>query len=313
MSRSRIDVHQHVIPPFWAEWLKSKGGDPSGWAAPSWSAEAAISMMDREQIRAGLLSVTAPGVSVGQGNEINDMARRINDWNASLVRQRPDRFGLFVTLPMPNVDATLKEIERGFDELGADGVTLFTNYGGRYLGDPIFSPVLEELDRRGAFVFVHPSKPDASMVSGVPSPVIDYPFDTTRTATSLLFAGVMHRLTRIKISLSHAGGMLPFVAHRIAELASAAGLSEMSREELLVGIRRFYFDTALSSSYQSLEGLKAIADHDRILYGSDFPYAPLSTVGYFTQSLDDNLQEQEALLTKINCGNALKIFPRFAI
>lgn len=226
---------------------------------------------------------------MGQGNEINDMACRINDWNANVVRQRPDRFGLLITLPMPNVDATLKEIERGFNELGADGVTLFSNYGGRYLGDPAFLPVLEELDRRSAFVFVHPSKPDASMVSGVPSPVIDYPFDTTRTATSLLFAGLMHRFTRVKISLSHAGGMLPFVAHRIAELASAAGLSEMSREELLAGIRRFYFDTALSSSRQALDGLAAIADPERILFGSDFPYAPLSSVGYFTQTLDENL------------------------
>lgn len=311
MSRNRIDVHQHVIPPFWAEWLKSKGGDPSGWAAPAWSVDAAIAMMDREEIRAGLLSVTAPGVSVGQGNEINDMARRINDWNAELVRQRPDRFGLFITLPMPDVDAALKEIERGLGELGADGVTLFTNYGGRYLGDAAFLPVLEELDRRGAFVFVHPSKPDAGMVGGVPSPVIDYPFDTTRTATSLLFSGVMHSLNNIKISLSHAGGMLPFVAHRIAELASAAGLSSMSREELLAGMRRFYFDTALSSSCQALDGLRAVADPERILFGSDFPYAPSRSVSYFGRGLDENLKDDADLLAKINSGNAGKLFPRF--
>ncbi|RTL56060.1 MAG: amidohydrolase [Rhodocyclaceae bacterium] len=312
MSRNRIDVHQHIIPPFWADWLKAKGGDPSGWAAPAWSADAAIAMMDKEEIRAGMLSVTAPGVSVGQGPEIVDMAKRINDWNAGFVSQRPDRFGLFVTLPMPDVEATLLEVERAFDELGADGVTLFTNYGGRYLGDPIFLPVLEELDRRHAFVFVHPSKPDASMVNGVPSPVIDYPFDTTRTATSLLFAGVMHRLTNIKISLSHAGGMLPFVAHRIAELAPAANISEMTREELLQGIRGFYFDTALSSSRQAIDSLVAVANPERIMFGSDFPYAPLRTVSYFTQALDDNLKDQDSLLTKINSGNALKLFSRLS-
>lgn len=312
MSANRIDVHQHVIPPFWAEWLRARGGDPSGWAAPAWSEDAALAMMDAHQIRAGMLSVTAPGVSVGSGDEINAMARRINDWVADLVQRRPARFGMFATLPLPDVDASLREIERAFDTLHADGVTLFTNYAGRYLGDPLFEPVFAELERRAAFVFVHPSKPLAEMVSGVPSPVVDYPFDTTRTAISLVLAGHMQRFTRMKVSLSHAGGMLPFVAHRIAELSAAAIRPDLSRETLLDGLRVFHFDTALSSSAAALAALQAFADPARILFGSDFPYAPARSVDYFTGELDRQLSAEPDLLARINAGNALALFPRLA-
>lgn len=312
MSSMRIDVHQHVIPGFWAEWLKSKGGDPSGWAAPEWSAQAAIEMMDSMQISLGMLSVTAPGVSVGAGREVVDMARRINDWVAELVGGRPDRFGLFATLPMPDVDATLEEIRYALDVLGADGVTLFTNYDNCYLGDPKFEPVFEELDRRAAFVFVHPSKPVAQMVRGIPSPVMDYPLDTTRTATSMVYAGTMHRFKHMKVSLSHAGGVLPFLAHRIAELGAAAVVPEYTREQILEGMRSFYFDTALSSSPTGLPSLLALADPERVLFGSDFPYAPQRSVAYFTEGVDAYPRFAADQLAKINRLNALKLFPRLS-
>jgi 6-methylsalicylate decarboxylase len=159
MSTGRIDVHQHVVPPFWAEALPAHGGDPSGWSSPAWTPENAVDFMDSQGIAIGILSLTAPGVTSWSGDERRDIARRVNEYTASLVAKRPDRFGNFVTLPLPDVEGALMELERAFRDLKADGVILLSNYEGRYLGDPAFEELWKELDRRKAVVFVHPGKP----------------------------------------------------------------------------------------------------------------------------------------------------------
>lgn len=309
MIVNRIDVHQHVVPEFWSDWLNSKGGDPSGWSIPTWSEGTAISMMDKMKIKLGMLSVTAPGVTLGTGREAQDMAKRLNDWVKELTIKNSERFGLFATLPMPDVDATLQEISYAFDVLNVDGVTLFTNYENCYLGDPKFELIFEELDRREAFVFVHPAKPMAQMVKGIPSPVIDYPFDTTRAATSMVFSGTMRKFKRMKVCLSHAGGVLPFLAHRIAEVGAVANIDVGKRELFLEGLNSFYFDTALSSSPTSLPSLLAFADPEKILFGSDSPYVPVETVDYFTKELDTCSLLEEDQLERINFVNAQKLFP----
>jgi predicted TIM-barrel fold metal-dependent hydrolase len=149
MSPYRIDVHTHLVPPFWAEGLKSHGGDPSGWGAPEWSPDQVIRFMDDEDIAISVLSLTAPGIGGWTGSERVGIARRINDYGADLVKRRPDRFGYLATLALPDVDAGLVEIGRAFDELDVDGVVLHSNFDGVYLGDRKFEPIWEELDRRG--------------------------------------------------------------------------------------------------------------------------------------------------------------------
>ena len=157
MSRAhRIDVHQHVVPPFYAQALASHGGDPSGSVTPDWSPESAIDFMDSQQIATGILSVSTPSIVGWAHDERREMARRINEYTADLVAERPDRFGSFATLPLPDVDGALAEAEYALGTLHADGVVLMASYAGRYLGDPAFEPLWAELDRRRAVAFEHP-------------------------------------------------------------------------------------------------------------------------------------------------------------
>ncbi|MFJ4192495.1 amidohydrolase family protein [Pseudomonas sp. NPDC089534] len=309
---NRIDVHQHVIPPFWAEALPAHGGDPSGWGSPQWSPQSAIDFMDTQGIATGVLSLTAPSVQGWSAQAKREMARKVNEYTAGLVAQHPTRFGNFATLPMPDIEGSLLEIDHAFTVLKADGVVLLSNYGGQYLGDPEFEQVWAALDRHQATVFIHPGKPAIETLPGMPGPLVDYPFDTTRTAVHMVLNGVMSRYPRVNVILSHAGGFLPYAAHRFAELAPGVRSDVPSTEELLQLFQRFYFDTALSAGPAALPSLTAFAGVGRILYGSDYPYAPASVGASFTAKLDayDILPPAEHAL--INHGNALTLFPRLA-
>jgi aminocarboxymuconate-semialdehyde decarboxylase len=311
-DKNRIDVHQHVIPPFWAEALADHGGDPSGWNSPVWTPERAISFMDSQQITTGVLSLTAPGVQGWSASQRRDMARRVNDYTAGLVSERPDRFGNFATLPLPDIEGSLLEIEYAFGALHADGVILLSNYEGHYLGDPIFEPLWAELDRRCAVAFVHPGKPAIPTLEGIPGPIIDYPFDTTRTAVQLVLNGVPGRYPNIRFILSHAGGFLPYAAHRFAELASAVRPEGPTPGQILAAFKRFYFDTALSSGPAAMPSFQAFAGVSKILYGSDYPYAPASVGASFTDKLDADDGLSAAEHVAINRANALQLFPRLA-
>ena len=149
-STHRIDVHQHVVPPFYAQALASHGGDPSGSVTPGWSPESALDFMDSQQIATGILSVSTPSVVGWAQSERREMARRINEYTADLVADRPDRFGSFATLPLPDVGGAVEELGHALDTLHADGVVLMASYRGKYLGDPAFEPLWAELDRRHA-------------------------------------------------------------------------------------------------------------------------------------------------------------------
>ena len=306
---NRIDVHQHVVPPFWADQLPSHGGDPSGTVIPEWSPEEAIAFMDRQGIATGILSLTAPGVGGWQGRERALMARRVNEYTASLVARHPGRFGVFATVPVGDTDASLAEIAYAFDTLKADGVILLSNMAGHYIGEPDMEPVWAELNRRRAIVFVHPGQPQISAAPGVASPMVDYPFDTTRAAAQLVVNGVTTRHPEVRFILSHAGGFLPYAAHRIAELAKVFNPDALPAKDIIAEFRRFYFDTALSAGPAAFPTLTAFAEPGHILFGSDFPHAPEEVGKVFTDNLDgaDLCARQ---ITAINRDSASLLFPR---
>jgi 6-methylsalicylate decarboxylase len=310
MNIHRIDVHTHLIPPFWAEELRSHGGDPSGWGSPKWSPEAALRFMDEEGIRVSVLSLTAPGIEGWSGNERIDMARRVNDYGAALVQKHPDRFGYFATLPLPDVDASLAEMSRAFDVVGVDGVVLHSNFDGVYLADQLFDPLWEQLNRRSATVFVHPTTPpQMPMLAGVPGPLADYPAETTRTALNLVLKGHRIRFGSTKVILSHGGGFLPYAATRFAEL-SASLSSGRSVESLARELQSFYFDTALVAP-SGLPSLLAFAPPEHIVFGTDFPYASEPVSRNFTANLDNYHDLTPATLEGINRG-AETLIPRVA-
>ena len=308
----RIDVHQHVVPPFWAHALPTHGGDPSGTVIPQWSPDSAIDFMDSQQVATGILSLTAPSVIGWDKSERRRMARRVNEYTADLVTKRPDRFGNFATLPLPDAEGALWELEHALDTLRADGVILFANYAGKYLGEAAFEPIWSELHRRHAVVFVHPGQPPLPTAAGVPGPLVDYPFDTTRAAVQLVLNGIVDRYPGARIILAHAGGFLPYASHRFAELARVFRPAAAKPADILAAFQRFYFDTALSSGPAALPSLKAFAGSGHIVFGSDFPYAPAGIGASFTAKLDagNGLTAEEH--RAINHGNACTLFPRLA-
>lgn len=153
-TADRIDVHTHVVPPFWGAALPDHGGDPSGWVLPEWSPEAHLELMDANQIATSILSLTAPSVVGWPGQERRELARRVNEYVAELGGKHPGRFGNFATLPLPDVEGAIAEAEYALDQLNADGIVVLTNYEGAYLGDPLFAPLWEVLNGRSAVVFI---------------------------------------------------------------------------------------------------------------------------------------------------------------
>lgn len=304
---ARIDTHHHVVPPFYGDWLRANDALAGGLPIPDWSPAAALALMDRHEVAIAVLSVSTPGVLLGDGADARAMARDVNDYAAQLARDHSDRFGFFATLTLPDVDGSLAEIERAFDSLGADGVILLANNAGIYLGDKAFDPVFDELQRRQAVVFVHPSAlPGITPIDGIPPFIADFLLDTTRAAVNLARSGTLDRCPDVKVILSHAGGFLPYAAYRLSGTAGdgdfVAGLDRL---------KRFHFDIALSGSPSALPSLLAFTDPTHVTFGSDFPYAPDVAVASMT-AMYEAYALDEADRRQIDRGTAETLFPRFA-
>jgi 6-methylsalicylate decarboxylase len=305
---TRFDVHQHLIPPAYRRLLDDAGLNAGGWPLPEWSPAAAIASMDRRGTATAILSLSAPGVHFGDDAQARRVAREVNEYHAELVKDRPDRFGQFAAVPLPDVDGSLNEITYCLDELAADGVVLLSNAGGRYLGDEAYAPLWAELDSRAATVFIHPTSPPLPMLAGMPGPLLDFPYDTTRTALHMTVNGVMSDHPNIKVILSHAGGFLPYAAYRF--VAAAQFNPGTTPTSIMADLRKFYFDTALSASPTCLPSLLAFAAPERILYGSDFPFAPDDAGMTFDSALDGYPHFAPGQLDDINRRNAAQLFPR---
>ncbi|MFE5486485.1 amidohydrolase family protein [Streptomyces sp. NPDC056527] len=309
-SPFRIDVHQHLIPSAYRDVMDRHGVTAAGWPTPAWDAASAIETMDRRSIATGILSVSSPGIHFGDDAEARAIARGVNEYSAELAKDRPDRFGFFASLPLPDVEGALAEAAHALDELHADGVVLMSNVQGRYLGDKEFEPLWAELDARAAVVFIHPDAPPLPMLEGMPGPLLDFPYDTTRTAVHMTLNGVMSRHTRMKVILSHAGGFLPYAAWRFTGGAPFnPGTTPMG---ILADLQRFYFDTALSTTPSALPSLLAFAAPGHILYGSDFPFVPQESGDLLDALLEGYEGFEPGRLDAINRGSAEVLFPRLA-
>src|SRR6202046_4938740 len=235
--KDRIDVHFHYLSPEYREKMSDAvGGWPDGFAAPQWSVEAALAMMDRTGIATGMLSVSSPGVHFGNDANARILARSVNEFAARTIGEHRGRFGGFASLPLPDVDGALEEIAYALYTLKLDGVVMLTNFNGVYLGDKRLDPVFEELNRRGAVVFIHPTSPICWQQSalGYPRPMIEFTFDSTRAVVNLIFSGTTARYPKLRFIVPHAGGTLPFLARRIGMFGrGVAGGTPVAAEEHL--------------------------------------------------------------------------------
>jgi len=302
----RIDTHHHIVPPSFAAWLRKKGIEAGGLPIPQWSADSAIALMDKYRIQTAIMSISTPGVHLGDDDEAREKAREMNEYAADAVRKHPDQLGFFATLTLPDVKGSLDELAYAFDQLHADGVVLLANSRGIYLGDRSFDPLFDELNRRKAVVFIHPSfLYGVDPVKGLPPFIADFLLDTTRAAIRLAGSGTLDRCPDLKVILSHAGGFVPYAAYRIAGTASPKRYFAEGIEHL----QKFYFDIALSGSPTALPALMAFAKPDHLLFGTDWPYAAEAIVGTFT-GMYESYSFDEAQRASIDRGNAEALFPR---
>jgi predicted TIM-barrel fold metal-dependent hydrolase len=306
----RIDTHAHYVPPAYRRYLEEVGFF-GGQTTPMWSPQAALDEMATLGVDTSVLSIARPGFWFGDAGQAAGMARTVNEYAADLVREQPDRFGLFAALPLPGLDSALMEVECAFDHLHCDGVILLANNDGVYLGDPVLDELMAELDRREAVVFVHPNTLPAESVPGVPVFVADFLLDTTRAALNMIRHGVLRRFPQLKVILSHGGGMLPYASHRIASLTPMGEGRSVDRDGFLAQCAAFYFDTALTASPHSLPSLLSFAQPDHVLYGSDWPYAREDNSEYFTAQLDAYPLDDDQRRS-IERGVAERLIPRLS-
>jgi len=302
-ARTRIDLHHHYLAPVQREaLLKERGG------LPAWSVQRSLDDMDRSGTATAVVSAVQPGVWFGEVEPARKLAREVNDYGARLVSDHKGRFGLFAAIPLPDPEGSLTEIAYALDTLHADGIGLFTSYRDKYLGDPAFTPVLEELNRRKAVVYVHPVVPACcgNLIKGIPPAVIEFATDTTRTITSLIFgaAGSAFRFPDIRWIWSHSGGTLPFLAGRLVRLALERKDARMPDGPLPL-LRKYNYEIAQGNTAGQLAALMKMVSVSQVLFGTDFPYRDGTEAVEGLDAYGFSAADRLA----IDRGNAIKLMP----
>jgi 6-methylsalicylate decarboxylase len=311
---ARIDVHHHFFPPQYleplAEWGRHNG--LGGLQAPQreWSIAGAVAEMDRTGTASAVLSISTPGIWFGDQEQARRMARLCNEYAAQMGQDNKGRFGLFASVPMPDVEGTLREIEYALDVLKADGIGLMTSYGDTWPGDARFVPVFEELNRRKAVAYFHPLAPNCcgSLMPGVPASLVEYPQDTARAVLSLLLNGRLAQFKDVRFLFSHAGASIPVLAGRIANGSRGRkDLAQIAPDGIEAELKRLHYDTANSAYAPTMAALLAFVPVSQVLFGSDYPYLTIAQNLEGFAALGLGAAERRA----IDRGNAERLLPRF--
>jgi 6-methylsalicylate decarboxylase len=312
---STVDTHHHMLPDFFWQ-ATNEGGHPVGGVAPPpWSRASMLSFLDDAGIDVAITSISTPGVHTGDDAAARTLARQCNELAAELTRDRPDRFGGFACLPLPDVDGALAELAYALDDLHLDGVVLFSNARGTYLGDPRFTPLFDELQRRAAVVFVHPNpSPDPSAHAlGLPDSLIDYPADTTRAVARLHYSNTFARTPDVKYILSHGGGTLPYLAGRFGIIDTMNVIpGAEARASAADTFRRLYWDTALSWGDPVLRMLRDVVGIDHVVFGSDYPYLRRDLAVSCREHLEVSQELTDSERTTVLGATATALIPRLA-
>jgi predicted TIM-barrel fold metal-dependent hydrolase len=312
MSARRIDTHHHIYPPVYVAKQEDrlKATAHALFAkVKAWTPGQTIEGMDRNGIATAVLSISSPGVWFGDDAAAGALARECNEYAAQMMRDYKSRFGSFAILPLPDVDGSLREIEYAFDVLKADGVALMSNCNDIWPGDVAFAPVFDELNRRKAVVYFHPTAASflQGVIPGVPPPTIEFPFDTTRAIVSLLFGGTLSQCPDIRFIFSHGGGALPMLAGRIVGLA---GNRKDLAERVPGGVRnelsRLYLDVVGVHSRACFDAVRDLVGPSRLLFGTDIPFWAAETAVSGLANLNLDPKESAA----VESGNAAGLFPR---
>jgi predicted TIM-barrel fold metal-dependent hydrolase len=306
----RVDVHNHLSPPSYIAELGPKHLLPP--PTLGWTPAKAIEDMDAAGVATSITSITTPGLWFGNDSIARRIARESNDYAARLVRDHPGRFGMFVSLPVPDIEGSLREIEYGLDVLKADGIALFTSYGDKWLGDPMFVAVFEELDRRKAVVYTHPTSANCcrNLLADVPDTAIEFGTDTTRAIARMVFGGAARSYPNMRVIFSHAGGTMPFLVERFTNLAKSGRFAQQLPQGFLGEARKFYYDTAQSSNPAAMSALTKVIPVSQIVFGSDFPFR---TAAEHVRGLKECGMFSPKDLEGIDRENLAKLLPQYSV
>jgi 6-methylsalicylate decarboxylase len=305
----RIDTHHHYYPPA----VQNFPGVANPLIA-AWSPAKSLEEMDKNGVRTGILSMASAPLAWFrmQTEESRKFVRGINDYGAKMVADKPGRYGLFAFLSMVDVEGSLKEIEYALDTLKADGIGISTVYVDKYPGDKSFAPIFEELNRRKAVVYFHPTTAAccAGYVPGVGDSWAEVPHDTTRAVLSLMFSGSLRKYRDIKFLWSHGGGTIPMIAGRIDWLSKVQikNRNELMPDGVEAELRRMWYDTANAGYASSMAAMLKILPPSQIVFGTDYPYV---TTEWNLKALR-GAGVSDDMIRAIETENARALVPRLA-
>jgi 6-methylsalicylate decarboxylase len=300
----RVDVHHHMLPPFYMELRRAV---PNVGNMPEWSPAKSLDDMGKNGVSTVLLSLAVSGVAFDAGEAGRSLARKSNDYGAQLVRDHSANFGLLAALPLPDPQGSLVELDYAMDTLHADGIALLSSYGDKWLGDAVYVPVFEELNRRQTVVFVHPNAPNCctNVLPHIPASTMEFLFDTTRTIESLLLNGTFSHFPNVRFIFSHGGGTMPMLANRMVRTFPKDAMPQVPHG-VLYELKRQYYDTASTSNPTSLSALLSVVPASQVVFGSDFPFI---SAGEPANDLLHSGLPGDAV-EAIERRNALGLFPR---
>ena len=310
-AAGRIDVHHHFGSPAWISMVNTKQTQGYQTWQPYTPARA-IEDMDRGGVSTAMISITTPGIWFGNIDETRRLARRENEYGARMVSDHKGRFGLFAVLPLPDADASLREIEYAFDTLKAEGVGLLSNWRDKWLGDESFTPVLDELNRRKAIVYTHGAAPGCcggNFLPGVNETTIEYNTDVSRTIINLISSGTATRTPDIRYIMSHGGGTITALTGRfLGNEGSAENLARTPQpNSKLYHLRRFYYDTAASTNPVNVQSLKMLVGASQIVFGTDYPFGNSANIASALQKVGLTPED----LRGVDRENALRMLPKY--
>jgi predicted TIM-barrel fold metal-dependent hydrolase len=302
----RIDTHHHFSAPGFIAAISARKTNQR--PLEQWTPGKSIDDMDKSGVATAMISTSEPSVWFGDNEAARKLARECNDLGARLMADYPGRFGMFSTVPLPDVDGCLREIEYSQDTLKADGVCLMTSYQGKYPGDPAFEPVMSELNRRKAVVFLHPVKAECckDLQPELAPALIELGTETTRAIASVIFDGTASRYPDIRFLFSHGGGTMPSLMTRFQSLAARPDIAQRLPNGLLYEVRKLYYDTANFYGPYSWPTMLKLVPVSHILFGTDFPFSSAQEVAKGLSEVGLKASELQA----IERGNALELFPR---
>lgn len=305
-----IDVHSHIITPEFLSSLKDEGRlMDEGFPLPKYNSETHLKWMDQAGVKTSVLTLAAPQPTSAK------VVRSANEAAAKLKQRHPGRFLFCAALPLPDVDAAIREAIYALDTLKADGIKLATNVNGQYLGAPELDTLFSVLNERKAVIILHPHRPEPvnrQVMQQTPLAMQEYLSETTRAVANMISRNVLARYHDIKVVVPHCGAYLPLAIPRMKSLTPVMQANKIVGEiDYEANLAALYYDLAGAHSPEVIRMMLTITTPDHLLYGSDYPYVAPQVLTKSLLRMKDYLTTEQDLAPykeMILWKNAEKLF-----